>query len=42
MNKVVETGDFDKIDQLQQQLVAEKKKLQAELEDKRNEIRKGK
>jgi hypothetical protein len=39
MNKVVETGDFDKIDQLQEQLVAERKKLQAELEDKKEGIR---
>jgi hypothetical protein len=42
VNKAVETGDFDKVEQLQQQLVADRKKLQAELEEKKEEIRKRK
>ncbi len=40
--KAAEAGDFDKVEQLQQQLVAERKKLQAELEGKKEEIRKSK
>ena len=34
-------GDFEKVDALQQQLVNERKKLQAELEDKKEQIHKG-
>lgn len=35
-------GDFEKREALQQQLVAERKKLQAELEDKKDAVRQGK
>jgi len=42
VNKAVETGDFAKVEQLQQQLVVDRKKLQAELEEKKEEIRKRK
>jgi hypothetical protein len=34
-------GKFDEVQELEQQLVAEKKKLQAELEEKKDEIRQG-
>jgi len=33
-------GEFEKIEQLQQQLAIERKKLQAELEDKKEQVRK--
>ena len=33
-------GDFDKVEALQQQLVNERKKLQAELEDKKEQVHK--
>ena len=34
-------GEFDKVEQLQQQLVIERKALQAELEEKKDQIRGG-
>ena len=34
-------GKFDEIQELEQQLIAEKKKLQAELEEKKNAVRQG-
>jgi hypothetical protein len=35
-------GDFEKAEKLQEQLVAERKKLQAELEEKKEQVREGK
>jgi hypothetical protein len=40
--KVAPSGDFEKVEQLQQQLVNERKKLQAELEEKKEAVRRGK
>jgi len=40
--KVAATGDFEKIETLQQQLVNERKKLQAELEEKKERVRQSK
>jgi len=37
--KIAATGDFEKVETLQQQLVNERKKLQAELEEKKERIR---
>jgi len=34
-------GDFEKMEQLQQQLSADRKNLQAELEDKKERVRQG-
>ncbi len=34
-------GDFEKVEQLQQQLAIDRKKLQAELEDKKAAVRRG-
>lgn len=42
MAKVSATGDFEKVEALQQQLVNERKKLQAELEEKKERVRQGK
>jgi hypothetical protein len=39
MAKVSAAGDFEKIEALQQQLIAERKKLQAELEEKKEQVR---
>jgi septin family protein len=39
MVKVSATGDFEKVEALQQQLVNERKKLQAELEEKKERVR---
>ena len=41
IRNLVERGEFEKAEQLEQQLVIERKKLQAELEEKKNEIRRG-
>ena len=40
--KVTGAGDFEKMEQLQQQLVNERKALQTELEEKKEKIRQGK
>ncbi len=37
--RVAATGDFEKVDQLRQQLVGERKKLQAEMEEKKERVR---
>ncbi|MGD0745024.1 MAG: hypothetical protein ABSA45_07700 [Verrucomicrobiota bacterium] len=37
--KVAATGDVEKVETLQQQLVNERKKLQAELEEKKERVR---
>ena len=37
--RVAATGDVEKVEKLQQQLVNERKKLQAELEDKKERVR---
>ena len=37
--KVSAAGDFEKVEALQQQLVNERKKLQAELEEKKDRVR---
>ena len=39
--KAAAAGDFEKVDQLQQQLVADRRKLQAELEEKKEAVRRG-
>jgi hypothetical protein len=39
MNKAASAGDFEKMEQLQQQLVNERKALQAELEEKKEKMR---
>ena len=39
MARVSATGDFEKVETLQQQLVNERKKLQAELEEKKERVR---
>lgn len=33
------TGDFEKVEKLQEQLIAERKRLQAELEEKKEHVR---
>jgi len=38
---VAAAGDFDKVEKLQQQLVNERKKLQAGLEEKKERVRQG-
>ena len=40
--KLAAAGDFEKVEKLQQQLVNERKKLQAELEEKKDRVRQGK
>ena len=40
--KVADSGDAEKVEQLQQQLVKERKSLQAELEEKKEKVRQGK
>lgn len=35
------TGDIEKVEALQQQLAAERKKLQTELEEKKEQVRRG-
>ena len=40
--KAAEAGEGDKIAELEQRLVNERKKLQADLEDKKDEVRRGK
>jgi len=42
MARVAATGEFEKVKMLQQQLVGERKKLQAELEEKKGRVRRGK
>ncbi len=37
--KAAAAGDFEKVEMLQQQLVGERKKLQAELEEKKERVR---
>ena len=39
MNKATNAGDFEKVEQLQKQLGVERKNLQAELEEKKEGIR---
>lgn len=39
ITKAAGAGEFEKVEQLQQQLVIERKKLQAELEEKKEKIR---
>lgn len=39
--KAASAGDFEKAQELEQQLVAERKKLQAELEEKKEAVRQG-
>jgi hypothetical protein len=40
--RVAAVGDVEKVEKLQQQLVNERKKLQAELEEKKDRVRQGK
>jgi Spy/CpxP family protein refolding chaperone len=40
--KLAAAGDFEKVEKLQQQLVNERKKLQAGLEEKKDRVRRGK
>jgi len=42
IGKVAATGDLEKVEALQQQLVNERKKFQAELEEKKERVRRGK
>ena len=39
ITKVVESGEFEKVEELQQRLVIERRKLQAELEEKKEQLR---
>lgn len=41
MDQAAEKGDFDRMEQLEQQLAKERKTAQAELEEKREKIRRG-
>jgi len=41
MDQAAEKADIDRMEQLDQQLVSERKALQAELEEKRQKIRRG-
>jgi hypothetical protein len=40
--KAEATGDFEAIDQLRKQLVSDRKSLEAELEEKKEQVRQGK
>lgn len=42
MDRLADSGEFEKLEQLQQELVRERKKLQAELEDKKEALRQAK
>jgi|SRR5450759_5166036 hypothetical protein len=42
INKAAVAGDFEKSEQLQQQLVIERKKIQSDLEEKKERVRQGK
>ena len=42
MARLSAAGDFEKVEALQQQLVNERKKLQAELGEKKERVRQGK
>jgi len=42
INKISGSGDFEKIEQLKQHLINERKALQAELEEKKEEVRRSK
>jgi len=42
MTKAAEAGDSEKFEQVQQQLVIDRKKFQAELEEKKEAVRQGK
>ena len=42
MAKISAAGDWEKVETLQQQLVNERKKLQTELEEKKERVRQGK
>ena len=42
MDKAAGAGEFEKVDQLRQQLAGERKSLQAELEEKKEKVRQGK
>jgi hypothetical protein len=39
MARVAATGDFEKVETLQQQLIGERRKLKAELEEKKERVR---
>jgi len=39
VDRATAAGNVEEVEQLQQQLIAEKKKLQAELEEKKDEVR---
>lgn len=39
MDRLADSGEFEKLEQLQQELVRERKKLQAELEEKKEALR---
>ena len=41
ITKVSATGDFEKVESLRQQLLDERKKIHAELEEKRDAVRRG-
>ena len=41
IRRVAESGEFEKAEQTEQQLVNERKKLQAELEEKKDKVRSG-
>jgi hypothetical protein len=41
LTKAERGGDFDALDQLQKQLVSERKSLQAELDEKKEKVRQG-
>ena len=42
LSKVAAKGDFEAVEQLEKQIVSEKKSLTAELEEKKDEVRKKK
>lgn len=42
LKKAAAAGDAEKFEQLQKQLVSERKKIQAELEEKKEKVRQGK
>jgi hypothetical protein len=42
MNKAAEAGDAEKLEQAQRQLADDRRKLQSELEDKKERVRQGK
>ena len=42
LDKATEAGDADKLEKIRQQLTDDKRKLQSELEDKKDRVRNGK